>query len=162
LDAIKEMVWKAWDESDAHRSSLRKYWVFWRSSSWWVGSEMKKVPQTAIALLMKARCNALPTCKRLAQMGVVGNTCDLKKQCPFCFQNVPEDLKHMLIQCPRWAQDRKEIEGKEDVISLLGGSEEDIRGPIRRWENWESVAVVLERIWSRRKLAMLLLQRPNG
>ena len=90
--------------------------------------------QRGLYYLFRMRTGSFTTAERLAQMRLIDPM--FLSTCPFCGDNQPETVAHILCSCPRWAQQRREVfhnnnftNGRMDEamasVLLLGG---EIRG----------------------------------
>lgn len=84
----------------------------------------KKAPWDAavnggVVHLIKARCNTLMTCAKLAQARLIHRT--YLKECPFCDKPFGETRPHLLLTCKRWAAHR-ERSGLDSLIELCKAS----------------------------------------
>jgi hypothetical protein len=58
----------------------------------------------AVWQVVRMRCGVFNTVRRFARIGLVD--AKWRQECPFCGQEVPEDLAHLVLECAAWSAER--------------------------------------------------------
>lgn len=150
------IMWHRWDQTECRRS-MRASRVYLRHryslTSWsrpsavavWARHAQPGLGQ-GLRNLLRCRLGCFWTAERLACRGLIEPR--FRDECPCCGALVPEDLKHLLLSCPRWKKKRAKylsvvlraadellygfrLSRRRRLILLLGG---EYRG--RRLKGW--------------------------
>lgn len=129
---VRERTWSsdktehfAWYKKYILRNPLHRDWQ-------WLG---RKVPSISrqLTILAKARVGAIPMAPLLAKWGKIDSK--FHGICPFCHEEVPESLAHLVIDCEAWNGQRNQtgvdsLLNEADEIMHELGMEEDLDGKL--------------------------------
>lgn len=92
-DKTRGMTWYVNGGFGGTRGYLRRY------------AKLNLLLDVGLCGLIAARCGGLLTGERAASLGMIKSR--FRSQCCSCFGKTPETLEHLLVDCPRWEEERK-------------------------------------------------------
>jgi hypothetical protein len=108
----KKLVGAATEAAEA-KSDESLYGARWRGydlgttageASKLLRSDVRDLRSSDVAQVQKMRIGVFNTYRRLAKAGYAH--AQWQRRCPFCDRDGPEDLPHLLLECPAWSAER--------------------------------------------------------